>query len=401
MRRVRVAAGLAPYDVLIGEGALSAPPLARVLGRDASGIVVSSRVVMDLHGEALNKALRSCGFRNRRTLLLPDGEGAKTARGWEQTTRAMAKAGLDRSSFVIAFGGGSIGDVAGFAAATYMRGVPYVQVPTTLLSMVDSSVGGKTGINLHEGKNLVGSFHQPALVLAEVSFLKTLPAREKQSGVYEILKCGLLRDVRLLVLLERTRGLRRASLGEVEAAIAAAVKVKTRIVEGDERERGERVLLNLGHTLGHALEAATAYRVFTHGEGVGYGMEFAVDLSEALGLASAAAARRMRQAILMVGPRLVLTRKTVPRVLRATLSDKKRRGETLKEVLLARAGRPVLRDMNALGFANLLGRWLAVKASEGPGVRPPSTGPSPPSGHAGGYRPAGRPPTGDRPSPRR
>lgn len=362
MRRVRVAAGLAPYDVLIGEGVLSGPPLARVLGRSAAGIVVSSRVVMDLHGAVLNEALRSCGFETRRTLLLPDGEGAKTSRGWEQATGAMARAGLDRSSFVIAFGGGSIGDVAGFAAATYMRGVPFVQVPTTLLSMVDSSVGGKTGINLREGKNLVGSFHQPALVLADVSFLKTLPAREKQSGVYEILKCGLLRDASLLGLLERTRGLRRASLREVEAAIADAVKVKARIVERDERESGERALLNLGHTLGHAMEAATAYRVFTHGEGVGHGMEFAVDLSEALGLASAAAARRMRQAILMVGPRPGLTRKTVPGVLRATLSDKKRRGKTLKEVLLARPGRPVLREMNVLEFSNLAGRWLAAKA---------------------------------------
>lgn len=362
MRRVRVAAGRAPYDVLIGEGVFSAAGLRRVLGRGASGIVVSSKTVMGLHGDVLNEALRKVGFTNRRTLLLPDGEGAKTTRAWEQTIKAMAKERLDRSSFVIAFGGGSIGDAAGFAAATYMRGIPFIQVPTTLLSMVDSSVGGKTGINLTEGKNLVGSFHQPALVLAEISFLKTLPAREKQSGVYEILKCGLLKDPRLLQMVERTHGLRRASRPEVEAAIAAAVKVKARIVERDERETGERVLLNLGHTLGHALEAATEYRVFTHGEGVGYGMEFAVDLGESLGVTAPEAARRMRQAIRQVGPRLAIQRESVPLARRATLSDKKRHGATLKEVLLASPGRPVVREMNAKDFANRAGVWLAAKA---------------------------------------
>ena len=362
MRRVRVAAGLAPYDVLIGDGALSAGRLRRALKDGAEGLVVSSRTVMDLHGDVLDETLRRAGFTSRRTLLLPDGEGAKTARAWEQTVKAMARAGLDRSSFVIAFGGGSIGDAAGFAAATYMRGIRFIQVPTTLLSMVDSSVGGKTGINLGEGKNLVGSFHQPSLVLADLSFLKTLPAREKQSGVYEILKCGFLRSPRLLELIERTSGLRRASWTELESAIAAAVSVKARIVERDERESGERVLLNLGHTLGHALEAATAYRVFTHGEGVGYGMEFAVDLGESLGVTPRLAARRMRKAIQAVGPRLAIQPETAPLAGRATLVDKKRQGATLREVLLASPGRPVVREMNAKDFANRAGIWLAAKA---------------------------------------
>jgi 3-dehydroquinate synthase len=273
----------------------------------------------------------------------------------------MAKAGLDRTSFVVAFGGGSIGDAAGFAAATYMRGIRLVQIPTTLLSMVDSSVGGKTGVNLVEGKNLVGSFHQPGLVLADLSLLRTLPARERRSGVYEVVKCGLLRNEALLTLVERTRGLRQATDEDLETAIAAAVRIKARIVERDERESGERVLLNLGHTLGHALEAATAYRRFTHGEAVGYGMEFAVDLGEALGLTDASAARRMRAAIRAVGPRTPLDRSMVAAAQKAALGDKKREGDGLKEILLRGPGQPLVQRFEARRFAAVVGKWLSAR----------------------------------------
>ena len=271
---------------------------------------------------------------------------------------AMARARLDRSSFVVAFGGGSIGDAAGFAAATYMRGIRLIQIPTTLLSMVDSSVGGKTGVNLVEGKNLVGSFHQPCLVLADLAFLRTLPARERQSGVFEVVKCGLLRNEALLALVESTRGLRKATGEEVETAIAAAVRIKARIVERDERESGERVLLNLGHTLGHALEAATAYRRFTHGEAVGYGLEFAVDLSERLGVASLSAAVRMRSAIRSVGAKAPLRRGMARLARQAVFSDKKRDGTELTEILLARPGRPIVRRIEARAYATDAERWL-------------------------------------------
>jgi 3-dehydroquinate synthase len=358
MKRVRVAAGRAPYDVIIGRGALSASRLGSWLGKGSSGVVVSSSRVMGLHGAVLRQALEGAGFAIRREVRLPDGEAAKTPRVWERTMRAMARAGLDRSSFVIAFGGGSVGDAAGFAAATYMRGIRFIQIPTTLLSMVDSSVGGKTGINLTEGKNLVGAFHQPGLVLADLAFLQTLPARERRSGVYEVLKCGLLRHEPLLALLERTRGLSRATEGEVEAAIAAAVRVKARIVARDERESGERVLLNLGHTLGHALEAATSYRRFTHGEAVGYGLEFAVDLSERLGVAKAEAALRMRSAIRSVGARTPVRKDWARLAGQAVFSDKKREGSALTEILLSRAGRPIVRRMNASEYGAEVERWL-------------------------------------------
>lgn len=361
MKRVRVAAGRVPYDVVIGRGAFSALRLRSCLGPSPGGIVLSSSKVMRLHGPVLRKVLGEAGFETRRELLLPDGEAAKTPRVWERTMRAMAKAGLDRASFVIAFGGGSVGDAAGFAAATYMRGVRLVQVPTTLLSMVDSSVGGKTGVNLIEGKNLVGSFHQPSLVLADLGFLKTLPARERQSGVYEVLKCGLLRSEALLALIERTRGLRQASDEDLETAIAAAVRIKARIVEHDERESGERVLLNLGHTLGHALEAATSYRHFTHGEAVGYGMEFAVDLGEALGVTGPKAARRMREAIRAVGRRSPLDRSMVAATQKAALGDKKREGALLREILLRGPRKPLVQRFDARAFSAVIGKWLSAR----------------------------------------
>jgi 3-dehydroquinate synthase len=361
MRRVRVAAGRSPYDVVIGPGAVRGPRLRRSLGKGASGIVLSSSRVMKLHGRTLMRALEEAGFRAR-VLLLPDGEAAKTTRAWEKTMGAMAKAGLDRSSFVIAFGGGSVGDAAGFAAATYMRGIRFIQIPTTLLAMVDSSVGGKTGVNLKEGKNLVGSFHQPSLVLADLDFLRSLPERERQSGVFEIVKCGLLRSQPLLGLIERTRGLRRASMADLEAGIAGAVKIKARIVENDEKESGERVLLNLGHTLGHALEAAAAYRGFTHGEAVGHGLEFAVDLSETLGLTSAASGRAMRGAILAVGPRRPIRAAMAGPASRATFKDKKRAGATLREVLLEGPQKPAVVTMEATAFADEARRWLLRKA---------------------------------------
>jgi 3-dehydroquinate synthase len=272
--------------------------------------------------------------------------------------RRMARMELDRSSVIVALGGGSIGDAAGFAAATFMRGIRFIQIPTTLLSMVDSSVGGKTGINLPEGKNLVGSFHQPSLVLADLDFLKTLPARERQSGVYEIVKCGLLRDRRLQDLIVETRGLRRADESQIEEAIAAAVRVKARIVEKDEREGGDRALLNFGHTVGHALEAATSYKLFTHGEAVGYGMEFAIDLSEQLDLIEGGLARKMKAAVRAVGPKTPIPKGCVAAAERATFHDKKRDGSEIKEIVLEGAQRPRILRVGGRAFAAGARRWL-------------------------------------------
>lgn len=363
MKRVRVAVGAAPYHVVIGRGASKHAALRRVLGEDAHGVVVSSKAIMGLHGPRLKSALKRTGFKSRKQILLPEGEGAKTVQQWDRMMRSMARARIDRSGWVIAFGGGSIGDAAGFAAATYLRGIRLIQIPTTLLSMVDSSVGGKTGLNLREGKNLVGAFHQPRLVLADLDFLKTLPARERQSGAYEILKCGLIRSRALVDVMVRTRGLRAASTAEVASAIARAVSIKARIVESDERESGERILLNFGHTLGHALEAATSYRVFTHGEAVGYGMEFAIDRGEALGITSKAAAEEMRRSVNRIGPRTKITLPMVRAAEAAIFSDKKRRGETLSAVLVAEPGRPSVHRYETRSLAALARSWLQARAN--------------------------------------
>lgn len=362
MRHVRVAVPPAPYSVVIGRGALQDPRLERTLRGATGALVTSSREVMRLHGSALMKALGRSGLVRPRVVLLKEGEEAKTVSAWESVVRALAGSRIDRSGVVIAFGGGSIGDAAGFAAATYMRGIRFIQIPTTLLAMVDSSVGGKTGINLEEGKNLVGSFHQPALVLSDLSVLRTLPARERQSGVYEILKCALLRSTKLLQLVEATRGLRSASEAELEQAITEAVRIKARIVERDERESGERVFLNLGHTLGHALEAATSYEVFTHGEAVGYGMEFAVDLGEALEMTPKGSAELMRRAIRSVGARPRIAPAIAARAGRASRLDKKRQGRAVREILLESPQRPIPYSLTTEAFARIAERWLNVRA---------------------------------------
>lgn len=358
MKRVRVSVDPHPYDVIVGRGVLDAKRLAAFFKPNDRGVVVSSRKVMGLHGARVLDGLRDAGFEVRSVITLKDGEKAKTVGEWERTMRAMATARLDRGGFVVALGGGSVGDAAGFAAATFMRGIRLVQIPTTLLSMVDSSVGGKTGLNLPQGKNLIGSFHQPSLVLADLRFLDTLPERERQSGVYEVLKCAILRDEKLLQLLERTRGLRNASESQVETAIAAAIRVKARIVERDERESGERILLNFGHTLGHALEAATSYRDFTHGEAVAYGMEFAVDLGAELSLTRPPLAARLRAAVASVGARSPLHRSMRKKVQHALLQDKKLAGAELKEVIIRAPQDPMVQRMNAVALAGLAGAWV-------------------------------------------
>jgi len=319
---------------------------------------------MKRHGATLLAVLPEAGFDVRAVIELPDGEKAKTVKEWERSLNAMVRTRLDRSGFLIGFGGGTIGDAAGFAAATFMRGVRAIQIPTTLLSMVDSSVGGKTGLNLAAGKNLVGSFHQPSLVLADLRFLKTLPERERRSGVYEILKCALLRSEPLLRLLERTAGLKTATSREVAEAIHSAVRIKARIVESDERESGDRALLNLGHALGHALEAATAYRRFTHGEAIGYGMEFVADLGEALELTPPPVATRIRKAVGAIGPRRTVPRAAIARAGVALLGDKKRRGLKIREILIRDIARPEFRDLEATALKQLAEAWL--RAGDGP-----------------------------------
>jgi len=252
-------------------------------------------------------------------------------------------ADLGRDGLVVALGGGMVGDVAGFAAATYMRGVMWVQVPTTLLAMVDSSVGGKVGVNHARAKNLIGAFHQPKAVVSDPTLLETLPLRQLRSGAYEVLKCGVIADRTLF------DGLRSAPAGlqgwrgiDVENAVASACRIKAEIVEKDEREDGLRRVLNLGHTLGHALEAATAYRRFTHGEAVGWGMVGAAWIAKERGLLAEPECDGIAAAVDHLGARPRVSDLKPSRILAAVRQDKKARDGKIAFVLPTGIGQVVI-----------------------------------------------------------
>ncbi len=302
-RTVPVGLGQRAYDVVVGEGLLDvagrliAPFQTR--GRTA---VVSDETVWRLHGERLTAALRDAGI-DALPVVVPPGEGSKSFEGLADVTDRLLALELDRGDLITAFGGGVVGDLAGFAAAIYKRGIDFVQIPTTLLAQVDSSVGGKTAIDTPRGKNLVGAFHQPRLVLADLSVLATLPDREMRAGYAEIVKYGLLGDLAFFEWLEANGS---AVLAREPAALAQAVarsvEMKAEIVAEDEKEQGRRALLNLGHTFGHALEAETGYGdALLHGEAVGAGMALAFRFSAAQGQVAGQDAERATRAIAAAG----------------------------------------------------------------------------------------------------
>jgi 3-dehydroquinate synthase len=266
-------------------------------------------------------------------LFLPPGEKYKTMASVERLAREMLRAGADRGSLLIAFGGGIVGDVGGFLAAIYMRGIDYVQVPTTFLAQVDSSVGGKTGVNLPEGKNMVGSFNQPRAVFADINVLGTLPERELKAGLMESVKAGIIRDRSLVRFMEENVG---AIVGRdakaLERVIAASIRMKAGVVTKDECDTGLRMILNLGHTVGHALEQATRYKALLHGEAVAWGMVAALYLARQRGTISGAQMERLERLIYLYGP-LPELKLRVTKVVAATKADKKNLGGVRRFVL--------------------------------------------------------------------
>jgi 3-dehydroquinate synthase len=237
------------------------------------------------------------------TLFLPGGETRKRLAPVEAMAEEMVARGADRSSIVIAFGGGIVNDMAGFLAAIFMRGIPVLQIPTTLLAQVDAAIGGKTGVNLVAGKNLIGSFHQPLAVLIDPAALDTLPEREYRAGLFEVIKCGVIASPALFRLLsERQNEVAARVPAVVDEIIAESVRIKAEVVSADEREGGIRKILNFGHTVGHALEAETAYSRFLHGEAVAFGMQAAVHLAESTRHLSPADGESIRGAIRQYGP---------------------------------------------------------------------------------------------------
>jgi 3-dehydroquinate synthase len=291
---IKVALGERSYDITLGSVILdSVGSLCRGLGLSGSAAVVSNTTVAPLYYQRVRASLEAAGYRPF-LVELPDGEGYKNSATLNLIYDGLVDASLDRGSFILALGGGVIGDMAGFAAASYLRGIPFVQVPTTLLSQVDSSVGGKTGINHPRGKNLIGAFYQPRAVLIDVATLDSLPDREYVSGLGEIIKYGAVLDPDFFDFLERNAQL---LLARDKAALIHAVgrscAIKARVVESDEREGGVRAVLNYGHTLGHAVETLTGYTSYLHGEAVAIGMVQAARISQSLGFCSAAERERV------------------------------------------------------------------------------------------------------------
>jgi 3-dehydroquinate synthase len=283
--------------------------------------VVTTEDVWRLHGEKLQGQFASQPFE---VLFFPGGEANKRLAAVEALAGQMVDHGADRGSMVIGFGGGIVTDVSGFLAAIFMRGIPILQVPTTLLAQVDAGTGGKTGVNLVSGKNLIGSFHQPTAVLIDADVLFTLPPREYRAGLFEVIKCGIIRDRALFDLLERHRD-EVLALGPAvtDQLIAAAVRIKAEVVTADEREGDLRRILNFGHTIGHAIEAETAYVRLLHGEAVGWGMLAATRLAELTGTLHGDEADRIARVIGSYGPLPAMTDLHPDRLLARLASDKK------------------------------------------------------------------------------
>jgi 3-dehydroquinate synthase len=378
MIEIPVDLGARRYTVAVGHGLARVVPdlLKDLRGRRVA--LVASRRVFRLHGRPIETGLRALGPVH--VTLVPDGETHKSRATLERLYEAFLGARLGRDGVVVALGGGVVGDVAGYAAATWMRGVDWVGLPTTLLAMVDSSVGGKVGINHPRGKNLIGAFHQPRAVVADPALLVTLPARERRSGAWEVLKCALLADRPLFeALREAPPGLVGRSPAEVENAVASSVRVKARVVERDEREAGLRRVLNLGHTIGHALETVTRYRRFTHGEAVGWGLVGAAALARGRGLLAARTFDAVVEAVDRVGPRPPVSDLPVAPLLDALRRDKKSRAGRLVFVLPTRVGRVVICEDVTPGEVRRALRVMAAREgrSRAGGTAVATSGPHP------------------------
>jgi len=343
MKTLYVELGDRRYPIYIGPGLLGRPELLcpHIPGRQV--LVVSNTTVAPLYLE------RTCAALSRlrhEAVILPDGEQYKTLAVLDEVFTALLRHRFDRNCTIVALGGGVVGDMAGFAAACYQRGVHFIQIPTTLLAQVDSSVGGKTGVNHPLGKNMIGAFYQPRCVLADTDTLATLPDRELSAGLAEVIKYGLIRDLPFLEWLEaHLEALLAREAGALSEAIERSCRNKAEIVAADEREAGERALLNLGHTFGHAIETGVGYGVWLHGEAVAAGMALAADLSARLGWLSGEQVGRilalLERACLPLAPPPDLT---ADDFLRLMAVDKKVQDGRLRLILLRGLGQGIIAD---------------------------------------------------------
>ncbi len=345
MTQVRIALDSRAYDIRIAPGLLqSADTFAAVAAPKATALIVSNTTVAPLYADRLAASLTPHYARVLRCVL-PDGEAYKDWATLNQIFDALLQHQCDRKTTLFALGGGVIGDMTGFAAACYMRGVPFVQVPTTLLAQVDSSVGGKTAINHPLGKNMIGAFYQPRLVIADLDTLNTLPPRELSAGLAEVIKHAAIADVDFLAWLEaHIDDLLARDPAALAEAVARCCRIKAEVVAQDETESGLRAILNFGHTFGHAIEAGMGYGAWLHGEAVGAGMVLAADLSVRLGLLAPADAERLAR--LIARARLPVKAPDLGAARWAELMqvDKKAEGGSVRFVLLQGLARPVIRS---------------------------------------------------------
>ncbi|WP_266171517.1 3-dehydroquinate synthase [Dyella subtropica] len=338
-RTIDVALGQRSYPVWIGQGLLDDHTRWRSALRGRHALVISNRTVAPLYLERVAKGLDGLQWS---PFLIDDGEAHKTFANVGLALEALAQLGATRDACVVALGGGVVGDLAGFSAACWMRGIDFIQMPTTLLAMVDSSVGGKTGVNLPAGKNLVGAFHQPRAVVADIDTLATLPQREYRAGLAEVVKGAAIGDLPFFEWLERhADALAARETAPLIEAIARKVQYKAGVVARDETEQGERALLNLGHTFGHALEAAGKYTTtLLHGEGVAVGMLLAAQLSERLGMSQAADTARLHRLLTTLGLPTAIPPGMDPEQLLALMRlDKKNTAGTLRLILWRGVGK--------------------------------------------------------------
>ncbi len=348
MRTYTVALGERSYPIHIGSGAMAMIGSEVKRLRATRVLVVTNTTVGPLYEKAVMDSLQSAAPEVPAAVCrLPDGEAYKDLAHVETILTAASEAGLDRRSVMVALGGGVVGDMTGFAAAMWMRGIRFVQIPTTLLAQVDSSVGGKTGVNLPAGKNLIGAFHQPSSVLIDPTVLKTLPAREVSAGLAEVIKYGFLGDASFVARLEADMGkLRALDFDTVERTVEHCCRMKAEIVHEDEREGGVRAKLNLGHTFGHAVEKLTGYGTYLHGEAVGIGTVMAADLSRRLGNLEVADVDRITSLVRAAGLPVRVEGLKAEAAYRAMQGDKKSVGGTIRFIVMKSVGDTVIQTVD-------------------------------------------------------
>ncbi|MCM8762929.1 MAG: 3-dehydroquinate synthase [Candidatus Omnitrophica bacterium] len=347
MEKIKVDLGCRNYNIIISSGAISqVGDLVKDLNLGTYAYIITHPYLRRKYGVRLENSFLKGGIRDFKFKLLPESEKTKSINTAVAVIRDIVRLAKFKRIFLVAFGGGVIGDLTGFIASIYKRGVPYIQIPTTLLSQVDAAIGGKTAVDLPEAKNLIGAFYQPRLVVSDISLLRTLNARQMRSGLAEVIKYGIIKDKILFKYLERNqKKIIERDEKALEFIINRASRIKAKIVEQDEREeKGVRTVLNFGHTFGHAIEAAAGYRRYTHGEAVALGMLCALDISARLKLLKKDKFMRIIQLIRSYGLPCEIKGVSLAKILSALYYDKKFQGKITRFVLLKDIGKTLIKE---------------------------------------------------------